>query len=451
MRVAFLHPDLGLGGAERLVVDAAAGLAHLGHDVTMYTSHYNPERSFAETRDGSFPVRVHGDWLPRHICGAFLIVFAILRNLYLALAVALSREPIDVFVVDQISACIPILRLLRPRAAVVFYCHFPDLLLSDRRTAAKRLYRVAFDWLEEVTTGCAHDIVVNSNFTRDKFAETFSTLARRGRKPAVLYPCIAIADAPTLPPQSSPRILLSVNRYERKKDVGLAIKSFAALVREGRAGGAHLVIAGGYDPRLAENVEHYAELRDLARSEGLFGDAGAAAGGADASRVLRNWPTPVAAPVDPTLSLSSPPVRTAVDESFAHVTFLRSFSDAEKAALLAAAAAVLYTPANEHFGIVPLECMAARRPVVAAASGGPLESVVPGVTGFLCTPTPEAFAAAIAEVLAMSPARAAEMGRAGRAHVVGRFSRDAFARQLAGICAAQTAACSAGRGRSFGL
>ncbi len=29
LRVAFLHPDLGLGGAERLVVDAAAGLAKL--------------------------------------------------------------------------------------------------------------------------------------------------------------------------------------------------------------------------------------------------------------------------------------------------------------------------------------------------------------------------------------------------------------------------------------
>ena len=26
MRVAFLHPDLGLGGAERLVVDLATGL-----------------------------------------------------------------------------------------------------------------------------------------------------------------------------------------------------------------------------------------------------------------------------------------------------------------------------------------------------------------------------------------------------------------------------------------
>ena len=29
LRIAFLHPDLGLGGAERLVVDAASGLAKL--------------------------------------------------------------------------------------------------------------------------------------------------------------------------------------------------------------------------------------------------------------------------------------------------------------------------------------------------------------------------------------------------------------------------------------
>ena len=40
-------------------------------------------------------------------------------------------------------------------------------------------------------------------------------------------------------------------------------------------------------------------------------------------------------------------------------------------------------------GIVPLECMAAARPVVAVASGGPLETVVHEETGFLCEPTPE--------------------------------------------------------------
>jgi hypothetical protein len=33
LAVAFCHPDLGLGGAERLVVDAACELAAAGHSV----------------------------------------------------------------------------------------------------------------------------------------------------------------------------------------------------------------------------------------------------------------------------------------------------------------------------------------------------------------------------------------------------------------------------------
>jgi alpha-1,3/alpha-1,6-mannosyltransferase len=54
---------------------------------------------------------------------------------------------------------------------------------------------------------------------------------------------------------------------------------------------------------------------------------------------------------------------------------------------------------NEHFGMVPLEAMAAQRAVVACASGGPMESIVEGVTGYLCAPTPAAFADAAARLL----------------------------------------------------
>lgn len=42
--VAFCHLDLGLGGAERLVVDAALELQEAGHEVIMYTSHYDVSR-----------------------------------------------------------------------------------------------------------------------------------------------------------------------------------------------------------------------------------------------------------------------------------------------------------------------------------------------------------------------------------------------------------------------
>ena len=52
--IVFLHPDLGIGGAERLVVDAAIGLQTLGHSVTIFTSHCDPKHCFDEARDGGF-------------------------------------------------------------------------------------------------------------------------------------------------------------------------------------------------------------------------------------------------------------------------------------------------------------------------------------------------------------------------------------------------------------
>jgi len=71
----------------------------------MYTSHYNPERAFAETRQGDFPISVHGDWMPRHIAGGLHIVFALLRNIWLALSVVFTGMNYDVFLCDQV--CMP--------------------------------------------------------------------------------------------------------------------------------------------------------------------------------------------------------------------------------------------------------------------------------------------------------------------------------------------------------
>jgi alpha-1,3/alpha-1,6-mannosyltransferase len=45
-------PVPSVGGAERLVVDAALGLQEAGHGVSIYTSHHDPAHCFDETRDG---------------------------------------------------------------------------------------------------------------------------------------------------------------------------------------------------------------------------------------------------------------------------------------------------------------------------------------------------------------------------------------------------------------
>ena len=137
-----------------------------------------------------------------------------------------------------------------------------------------------------------------------------------------------------------------------KKNLALALEALHEL--RGRLDShqwseVHLVMAGGYDKRVLENVEHYEELRGIAAK----------------------------------LNVSD------------HVTFLRSFTDEQKVSLLNNCVCVLYTPSNEHFGIVPLEAMYMRRPVIAVNSGGPLESVLNNITGFLCDPLPTQFSEAM--------------------------------------------------------
>ena len=112
-----------------------------------------------------------------------------------------------------------------------------------------------------------------------------------------------------------------------------------------------------------------------------------------------------------------------------HVTFLRSFSDQQKLTLFKKSSCLIYTPTNEHFGIVPIEAMYMRRPVIAVNTGGPLETVLHGETGYLCEPNEDAFSDAMLNIV-KEPGVVEEFGQEGHAHVKKNFSFDAFSRNL---------------------
>jgi len=76
------------------------------------------------------------------------------------------------------------------------------------------------------------------------------------------------------------------------------------------------------------------------------------------------------------------PHRAALRDAYPEAEFLGRVSDADLAELYARARAVL-VPGVEEFGITAVEAQAAGRPVIAAAGGGALETVLDGRTGRL--------------------------------------------------------------------
>ena len=76
------------------------------------------------------------------------------------------------------------------------------------------------------------------------------------------------------------------------------------------------------------------------------------------------------------------PDRVALAAAYPEAEFFGRISDTELVELYAQARA-LVVPGLEEFGIAAVEAQAAGRPVIAAAVGGALETVIPGVTGDL--------------------------------------------------------------------
>ena len=80
----------------------------------------------------------------------------------------------------------------------------------------------------------------------------------------------------------------------------------------------------------------------------------------------------------------------------------------------------------EAFGKVAIEAMAMGKPVIATAHGGSLETILPGVTGWLVPPLdPLSMAEAILEVI-RNPKNAEELGRRGSEWVNERFTAKAM-------------------------
>lgn len=99
------------------------------------------------------------------------------------------------------------------------------------------------------------------------------------------------------------------------------------------------------------------------------------------------------------------------------IEFVVSPSDDTLRDLYRRTSAVLFTPLNEDWGITPLEGMLHAKPVIANNQGGPSESILPGITGWLLRPQNVGAWAEVIRQAARDPARIRAMGTNAREHV----------------------------------
>ncbi len=123
--------------------------------------------------------------------------------------------------------------------------------------------------------------------------------------------------------------------------------------------------------------------------------------------------------------VGSGPDHAALSDAYPEAEFLGRASDEELVELYATARAVI-VPSMEEFGITAVEAQAAGRPVIAAAAGGALETVLDGRTGRLVPlDDVESFARAMREI------DVCDFDPAGAQANAERFSVASFQRRLA--------------------
>jgi D-inositol-3-phosphate glycosyltransferase len=169
---------------------------------------------------------------------------------------------------------------------------------------------------------------------------------------------------------SAPRRLLSVGRLVPRKGFDRAIRALADIPD------AELLIAGGPEEALLFADPEAERLRKVAEECGVAG----------------------------------------------RVRLLGGISRKEMPRLMSSADLMLSLPRYEPFGIVPIEAMACRTPVVATAVGGQLDTVVPGVTGTLVPADEDGDLAAVVRSLLDDPDRLARLGAAGRERALARYT-----------------------------
>lgn len=359
MKIAVYHPWVYLkGGIERTMLEL---ISRSRHDWTVFTSHYAPENTFPEFRN----FRV----VPLKPVAVKRNMAAVLQSAWQIFSQKIPLAGYDAFVVwcDGLGDLITFRNRSRPTFCI---CSTPLRPVYDPVYAARALqerkllgrlafhaFKTLFGWVDRWAWSHYDGVISTSTEVSERILRNH--LHQGGDRFRLHYPGIDASKAPSQVTYEP--FLLVPGRIMWTKNIELAIDAF---LKGNLPEPWKLVIAGFVD----EKSKAYVEA--LRKKVGY---------------------TP-------------------------RIELVESPSDRELISLYERASVMLFPPENEDWGIVPLEAMLRRKPVIANNRGGPAESVVSGRTGWLLEPTVDAWAKVLAELPQQSDL-IREMGAQAGEHV----------------------------------
>ncbi|MHB1464009.1 MAG: glycosyltransferase [Thermoleophilia bacterium] len=361
MKVAIYYPWIYLrSGVERMMLEL---VRRSEHDWTIFTSHYYPEQTFPEFRELPI-VELSNVSVSRGYAAVSAAAVTILRQ-------KIDLSDYDALVVSS-EGLGDFITFRNHSVPVICYCHTPLKVIHDRFVRRKylngnRRMKVPFIIFSEIFKFFDRLAWKHYQYVFCNSEEVRGRVMKAGLAPAekveVLRPGLDMSRMQ--PTWKFQKYFVVVGRIKWWKNVELAIESFREFKRRHpEFDDFKLWITG----QVEKGSEAYlAMLADIA------GDAG-------------------------------------------DVIFKRDPTEAELLDAYRSSYCLLFPSLNEDWGMTPLEAMGFGKPVIAVNQGGPKESVVDGVTGYLVSPEPSAFAGAMAR-LAGDPELTRGLGEAAAARV----------------------------------
>ncbi|MCP9263087.1 Glycosyltransferase, group 1 family protein [Dirofilaria immitis] len=139
MLVVILHPEQWNGGSDRCTLGMIKHFVELGHRVIWYTTmidcYWSTEQfNDVEIRDVNLPLHP-GDWWTQNVVLAWQLIFSGLIP--------------DLIIIDHSASCLPLLKWRFPKVKILFYCHFPQQLVTPTRFFLYRWYSRIVGLIEE--------------------------------------------------------------------------------------------------------------------------------------------------------------------------------------------------------------------------------------------------------------------------------------------------------------